>query len=303
MVEGEAARPLPFPLDVVAGEVGHLSHARAEAGGADERAVGARQAAARHLVPAGVFEVAKQQVADALGVEAARRGLARLSLAGVHPRGQLLRHGLRGSDLGGRATALNRLRVSGGQDRTPLLRSHLAGESTRLVATSVLGESEVEGMAHRRARAHRVAEAGGHRAAAVHRHDEKLLPPGCVGGIDMLAPHEHTVLNPERLEVAGPHANHGQGRLVVSQILLRPRATRPRESGDRFPGRKQKVLERVGAHHVIKGAGLRVEPQPIVAAVLLVEPAGREVMGRSQVAEHHRPVGHLRPHNAVARSD
>ena len=72
VIEGEAARPLPLAVDMVTGEIGHLRHARTKAGGADECAVGAGEAAAGHFLPARMLEILEEKIANSLGVQAPR---------------------------------------------------------------------------------------------------------------------------------------------------------------------------------------------------------------------------------------
>src|SRR5689334_5176014 len=67
-VRGEAGVPDPPVLGLPAGERGVLVDGGAEAGGADHRAVAAREATARDVVPPRVLGVGVEQVADAGGV-------------------------------------------------------------------------------------------------------------------------------------------------------------------------------------------------------------------------------------------
>src|ERR1039457_2598334 len=75
------------------GEVADVLDARAEAGRADHRAVAARKTALRDLVPARVFEVASEQVAQVAGLDRASHALSG-TLDGSVGRGHVLRrHG------------------------------------------------------------------------------------------------------------------------------------------------------------------------------------------------------------------
>src|ERR1019366_178149 len=69
VVHREARVPALVAPPVLARQVGHVLHARTEAGGAHHRAVPAREAALGHLIPARVLEVAIQQVPDVCDVE------------------------------------------------------------------------------------------------------------------------------------------------------------------------------------------------------------------------------------------
>ena len=51
---------------------------------------------------------------------------------------------------------------------------------------------------------------------------------------------------------------------------------------------------------MVEPAGGIVAPQPVVAAILLVEPAGGELVHIGEVAVDDSPVRHLRPHDPVS---
>ena len=71
-VDVETGVPLPLPLDVVALQIGNFLDRAAKAGRANHRAIRARQAALGDFVPARMFQVRQQQIADAVGIEPAR---------------------------------------------------------------------------------------------------------------------------------------------------------------------------------------------------------------------------------------
>ena len=52
---------------------------------------------------------------------------------------------------------------------------------------------------------------------------------------------------------------------------------------------------------MVERAGGRVVPEPVVAAILVIEPAVWQIGRRGEVAEDDGPVGHLWPDHAVAR--
>ena len=72
MVEVEARIPEADPLAALAVKVGDVFDRVAEAGRADHGAVGARQAAAGHVVPAGMLQVIVEQLGQVGRVEPAR---------------------------------------------------------------------------------------------------------------------------------------------------------------------------------------------------------------------------------------
>src|SRR5919202_5134321 len=98
VLEVEAGVPAPGALGLLAREVGDVVDAVAEARGADQRAVAAGQAAVGHLLPAGVLEVAQQELADIAGLHRA----AHLRGGALdHPRGLefILARGIYGREL------------------------------------------------------------------------------------------------------------------------------------------------------------------------------------------------------------
>ena len=67
----EAGVPPAPAFGVTPGYVANIFDVGAEAGGADHGAVGAVQAAASDVVPAGIFEVIEQELAESIGIDAA----------------------------------------------------------------------------------------------------------------------------------------------------------------------------------------------------------------------------------------
>ena len=66
---------------------------------------------------------------------------------------------------------------------------------------------------------HRRAEAGRGGLEAVHRDDERVLPPRGVVGVGVCPAEEHLVLDGDPVEFAGAHADEGQG-CTVRLVLL-----------------------------------------------------------------------------------
>src|SRR5512139_3742261 len=71
-IRGEARVPTPGPHRLRSREIGRVFDGRAEAGRADHRAVPAGEAAARHVVPAGILVAPAEQLRKPFGVEPAR---------------------------------------------------------------------------------------------------------------------------------------------------------------------------------------------------------------------------------------
>jgi len=66
----EARIPATPVLGMVPGHVAHVFHGRAEAGGTNHRAIGARQAAPGDLVPVRVLKVVVEELFDSCGINA-----------------------------------------------------------------------------------------------------------------------------------------------------------------------------------------------------------------------------------------
>ena len=292
--ECEAGGPATLPGDVVAGEVGDLLDGAAEAGRADERAVGTRQAAVRDHLPTGMLEVVVEQIADAIRVEGSRSRRAGLSHTGVHGALEVAGDGPHAVGLVCRAGREQPCGVEGVQNLAAPLRTDLDGEPI-----AGFGERQIEAVGRGGPALHRVAEAGGGRAAAVDCHDEELLTSRLIRDIDMGAVQKNSVLHAECRQIAGPHADYGERLLFLGERCLPPGAILPHQPLDRLTRGKQKILEGVRPDDVVEPAGGLVAPQPVVAAILLVEPAGGELVHIGEVAVDHSPVCHLRTHDPM----
>jgi hypothetical protein len=145
-----------------------------------------------------------------------------------------------------------------------------------------------------------VAEAGGDRPAAVDGDEEQPLATLPVGRVGMLT-EEHAVLHGQCGEVAGPRTDHGQGPRRGIRGSLPPSAVLrvAVEGGERLAGRKEELLERVRAHHVVEPARVLRLPQPVVPAILLVDPAERQIGHLREIAVDDGPVRDAWAHHPV----
>jgi len=88
-----------------------------------------------------------------------------------------------------------------------------------VLAVEDLVEGDVVGAVDSRSGAHRGAEARGGRLEAVDGDDEGVLTPARVVGVDVVAAHEHTVLDGDRRELASADADQGQWQLSLGDFL------------------------------------------------------------------------------------
>ena len=199
MAEREARVPPLDALGLVAIEGAHVLDGSAETGGAHQRAVRAGQAALRDIVPTWVLQVGDQHVARTYGVEPP-----------CHPldaSGDDVAHG---PDIVVGRGSPRHDRLELGQHLGTALRSDL---DHQLVAGTVeqFGHGEVVAGPDRRTGAHRRAEAGRGRAAAVDAHEERSLPGLDVRRVGMRSIPQHPVLDGDRRQLARLQPDEGVG--------------------------------------------------------------------------------------------
>ena len=149
-----------------------------------------------------------------------------------------------------------------------------------------------------------MTEAGGGSPTAIDRDKEQPVAASLVGRIDRfsltaITSEKDPILDGKRRQVTASHPDHRKRPLRRRRSALLPHPLHPLEPGYRLPRRKEKVLERMGPDDMIERPGRFVALKPVVSPVLLVDPAGGEVVGRGQIAKHDRPIGHRGPDDAV----
>ncbi len=237
--------------------------------GTDHRAVGAGQAALRHLVPPGVLVVAVEDLLEPLGVERV-----------VHAPFRRREHRPGGVEVLGLGGAVGHARGHLGAALGPDLHHEIVA-----AVADHLGEREVEAGAGLGPRPHRRAEAGAGRRAAAHGEHERGLAARAVGGVHERPPEEHAVLHEDRGELARAHAHEGVARgrrrvgLGHEPALV---ATGPPAHDRR---RVQVALPGVGPDRVAEEGRVVASLQAVAAAVLLVGPAHRQVGGPADLGE------------------
>ena len=292
MVKQESQRRLrsaALPVEIV-----RVLDRGAEAGRADHRAVAAGQAALGDVVPARVLQIGQQQLAHVVGVACA--GPCWPAVARRRRRRPCGVLAGRRDDAARRPAAPRRVRC---RPRPGIVRSPSSSSvSARSKPASRL-----------RAGVHRDAEAGAAGLAAVHRDDERALAPRLVVRIDVRALQEHAVLDGDGVQLAGAHAEEGVALApapasavtvdAVGLLLGAPQAQQRRV---------QEALPGMRADGVAEQRLVVAPLQAVVAAVLLVGPAGRQVGDRRDVVVDDRliaqPSGRSRgtPRRAGLRS-
>ncbi len=163
-----------------------------------------------------------------------------------------------------------------------------------VLAVEELREREVVGALGGWAGAHRRAEAGRSRIAAVDGDDEDSFPTGGVVAIDVAAAHEDTVLNCDRAEVAA--ANAEERVTLGRRILFDLQALAvPLRAPDPHPGWQQVLLPGVRPGGEAKPRFVFSPHEPVRAGLLHICPAGRQIRRRLELLVDDRPVAQLRP--------
>ena len=236
----------------------------------------------RDVVPARVLEIGEQRLAHVGGVDGAG-----------HPGGCAVDHGPSGLTVG----------IVGGPQRQLVeeLGAALApgADKEAVLAVEQLRQREIEAVLGAGAGAHRRAEAGGSRVAAVDGHDERAVAAGCVVSVDVRAAREDAVLDADRSEVAGADAEKGE-RLGRRRLRLDRHAPVPPGAPEAQPRREEELLPGVRTDREAEAGLIVAAVQPVAAALGLVRPADRQVGGRLELRVDDRPVAHARPHHAVA---
>ena len=164
-----------------------------------------------------------------------------------------------------------------------------------------LGQRQVEAALGARPGAHRRAEARASRGAAVDGDEEGTLPARTVVALDVGALQEDTVLDGDRVQVARADAEEGE-RPVRRRLLgeLRPavvaaaRLPHPDASG------QQPALPRVRPDRVAEARLVVPTLEPVGRGVLHLRPAGRQLVGGSDLLVDDRAFAARRPDDAIA---
>ena len=287
MSEVEARVPDPLSAHLVAGEVGDVHDVGAEAGRADHRAVAAGQAPGGDVVPHRAVGAGVQQVLEAGGVQAAahppRRSLRdRVGRVAVRPGG------------GSGVEAVHQV--------GPALGSNLDQEAVAVVVEH-LGHRQVVRRTLTRPRtrpgAHGGAEAGAAGITAGDRDHEGVGTSYGVGGVDVRAPEQHRVVDAQRAQVAGAHAQEGERPLVGRRAFDGERVGLTVRAPEQVARGEEHRLRRLRAVGVAEDQLVVPPAQPVGAGVLLVPPADREVRDLGDGAVPDRAVAHHRRDHLV----
>ena len=241
------------------------------------------EAAIRDLVPAGVLEVREDVLLQAFGVERP-----------PHARARVL-------DQRGRRALIGRIRVAV-RDLRHHLGAALAADPNEepVLAVEQLGEREVVAALRRRAGAHRVAEAEPAGLGAVDDDDERALTASRVVAVDVAPAGEHSILDPDRREVAAADSEECE-RLLRRRLLLdlRDLAVLP-SAPEPDTRRKQELLPRVRADREAEARLVVPSLHAVVAGIVDLRPACGELVGGAQLVVENRPVAQLRSDDLIA---
>ena len=264
----------PLTAGFVAREVAPVLHRGAEAGGAGQRAVAARQAASGDVVPARVLEVPVQQLLDAVGVHRAAHAARRCAP----------RSGRRSSMCSSAACAEGRSAITSAPRSVPTSTRNACSSSE---SSSVSARSYPCG--HLGAGAHRDAEARPTGLGAVHRDQERAARAGHRRR-DPARPGRRRH-GPARRSRRSSHARTpmkaycGVRRLRVLGEHRLSVARRGEQRRDRW---EQEPLPRMRADGVAEEGVVLAPLQSVAAGSLLVRPARRERGGRGQLVVDDR---------------
>ena len=178
--------------------------------------------------------------------------------------------------------ARGRSRSSGCASPPRQLREHLGAalaadlDEEAVPAVEDLGQREVVACLGLRTGAHRDAEAGAGGLEAVDGDDERVLAARRVVAVGVAAAEEDAVLDRDRVQLAGAHADERERRILERLLLdleAAVAAPRPPEPDAR---RKQELLPRVRADRVAEARLVLAPLEPVGAGVLDVRPADRQ---------------------------
>src|SRR5450755_162881 len=275
VVDREAGIPALVTFDVLALEIGDVLHRRAEARRADHRAVAAGQAALGDLVPTRVLEVAVQQPLDIRRVELA-----------THLRGGPCMHHLRRITINVHGRAMRHLLDHVGSALGPDLNHEVVHRPVE-----DLGERQIKAALGYRSGVHRDAEARPACLSALHGDDEHVLGPRAVG-VGMHAAEQHSVEHSDRVQLTRPRPEERKaegftwwlGYLAQPTVLVDPRPP------ELYVRRQLVLLPGVRTDGVAEQRLVVPSPQAVMAAVLLVGPADREIPSGADLVVDDRPI-------------
>src|SRR5581483_1496229 len=148
---------------------------------------------------------------------------------------------------------------------------------------------------------HGRAEAGAARLEAIDRDDEEALPPRDVVAIAVSVAHEDAVLDRDRMQLAGTHADERERRLVQRLLLhARESVVVPARAPEAEPRREEPALPRVRPDGVPEQRVVLSAAKPVRACFLLVRPARRERPDAGEVVVDDRAVPDGRAEHAIA---
>src|SRR5512140_2394052 len=284
-VEGVARVPPPPALGRGASQVRGILDRRAEARRAYHRAVRAGEAALGDLLPARALGAGGQELLQAGEVEPA-----------AHRRLRAPRR---------RACGVEVL-LARGAGRDPLEERFAArgvdlDEDLAPAGVEELREGEVEAGGGAGAGAHRGAEARAFGLRALDRDDKGRLAPRPVSRVPVGASEEDAVLAGDRRDVAGPHAEEGEGARI-RRVGLNLERLFPTGHGEEPPrSGEEELLPGVRPGGVAEQGAVAAGPEPVAAVRLFLSDPRRKPGRGGDLVVDDRPVLDGRPEESVAR--
>ena len=165
-----------------------------------------------------------------------------------------------------------------------------------------LGQRQIEAPLRHRSGVHRHAEAGPAGLPALHGHHEHVLGAGAIGRVRMRAPQQHPVEDPHRVQLARPRPEERVPRrrpwrltdVDEPALLVDPGAPQA------HLGWQLVLLPRLRSDRIAE-QGLVLPPaEAVVAAVLLVGPADRQIRRPADLVVHDCAVANGGPDDRVA---
>src|SRR6266508_4752012 len=275
VLEREARVPPAPALGALARQVGDVLDGRAEARWAYQGAVGTRETARRHVVPARMLIAPVEQLLDAAGVERPP-------------------HRARGTiddPVGCLAVRLRGRRARDAcKQRGAALAPHL--DQKAMWRVQQLCQREVEPSRHAWTRRHRDAEAGPPGLPAVHGDDERRRAARGIIRIDAGALEEGPVLDRNGVKVAGACADQRETRRRRVLLDDREAATLALGVPQPQPRNEEELFPRMWAERVPEERIVAAPTQPIRARLLDLGPARREIRETRNFSIDDRPVAH-----------
>ena len=169
-----------------------------------------------------------------------------------------------------------------------------------VIAVQYLGQREIEAAFRARTSVHGGAETGLRRLSAIDDDDKRLAPAIGIERVRMVIAHKHSILHLYSVQVAGAHADEGEGLLRVFRFLDREAAVVLFLAFPEFrPWREQVFLPGMRAVVEAKQRFIVATFQAIGSGVLVFGPAFGQILNAAQLVINDRAFAHRGPHGHI----